>query len=341
MTFWIHAPNVHQGGGRALIVPLLKALQMRPDWRCIIDSRLEVPVDMPAERVDRRVAPKPLDRLRAEWRLRAAVRPGDVVLCFGNLPPLFPVAGRVAVFIQNRYLLEPLETRAFSSKSRMRIAVERRWLRARARAAERIIVQTPSMQAIVRRSLGMEATIWPFVDAPAADAERRPVADRRYDFLYVATPEAHKNHAALLDAWRLLAERGNLPSLCLTLNRASAPVLIGRIDQLKSRHGVRIDCIEPVPPEAMPALYKSAGALVFPSLSESFGLPLVEARAYGLAIVAAERDYVRDVVEPDQTFDPGSALSIARAVERHLGVASAPPPIMTAREFIDRVTGRD
>ena len=84
-------------------------------------------------------------------------------------------------------------------------------------------------------------------------------------------------------------------------------------------------------------LYKCAGALIFPSASESFGLPLVEAAACGLPIVAAETDYVRDVVIPLETFDPESAVSIARAVRRFLGCPETPGPVMTASEFVERI----
>jgi len=66
-------------------------------------------------------------------------------------------------------------------------------------------------------------------------------------------------------------------------------------------------------------------------------LPLVEAAACGLPVVAAELDYVRDVVTPLETFDPESPLSIARAVRRFLGCPETPEPVMTASEFVERI----
>ena len=60
-------------------------------------------------------------------------------------------------------------------------------------------------------------------------------------------------------------------------------------------------------------------ALIFPSLAESFGLPLVEAQEFNKPILASELDFVRDVCSPVDTFDPKSSLSIARAVKRFLG----------------------
>jgi glycosyltransferase involved in cell wall biosynthesis len=81
------------------------------------------------------------------------------------------------------------------------------------------------------------------------------------------------------------------------------------------------------------AAYRQSGALIFPSLTESFGLPLIEARGRDLPILAGELDYVRDVCVPVETFDPRSPRSIARAVKRHLGYASQPLDPMSATRF--------
>jgi glycosyltransferase involved in cell wall biosynthesis len=78
-------------------------------------------------------------------------------------------------------------------------------------------------------------------------------------------------------------------------------------------------------------------ALIFPSLSETLALPILEARSLGLPILAAERDYVRDVVDPNETFDPESAHSIMRAVLRFLGKAEAPVTVASPEAFLSRL----
>jgi glycosyltransferase involved in cell wall biosynthesis len=84
-------------------------------------------------------------------------------------------------------------------------------------------------------------------------------------------------------------------------------------------------------------LYQSSSALIYPSKTESFGLPLIEAAQYKLPILAAELDYVRDVVVPVETFDPNSPVSIARAVRRFLGNAEPTIQIHSAEEFLEEV----
>ena len=66
-------------------------------------------------------------------------------------------------------------------------------------------------------------------------------------------------------------------------------------------------------------------------------MPLVEARSYALPIVAAELDYVRDVVVPEETFDPHSPRSIARAVRRHLGRRDKVQSLQDGKSFLEQL----
>ena len=79
---------------------------------------------------------------------------------------------------------------------------------------------------------------------------------------------------------------------------------------------------------------KSSNALIFPSYFESFGLPLLEAKNLNIDIVASEKDYVRDMVDPKETFDPSSSNSIARAIKRYLNIDEPKTNIKGAKEFI-------
>ena len=48
--------------------------------------------------------------------------------------------------------------------------------------------------------------------------------------------------------------------------------------------------------------------------------PLIEAKYLNLPVLAGELDYIRDLIDPIQTFDPNSSISIYRAVKRFLNV---------------------
>ena len=318
MTLVIHAPNVHLGGGRTLLLALLSTI--RQPAVVHLDERLEPVPDLASGVRVIRVAPSIPGRLRAEQRLQMLCRSGDVLLCFGNLPPLFRSSARVFVYLQNRYLTSSRPLAGLPWLARLRIRIERLWLRYRLRNAT-LLVQTETMSQEVRENFGREAIVLPFLPREIqSSAGQLPVL---YDYLYVASGEPHKNHHRLLQAWILLANHGFLPSLCLTLDTQRDAALCSWVEQLVQQHGLRL-YNNPLPSGQIYGLYAQCGALIYPSLFESLGLPLLEARRAGLPIIAAERDYVRDLVVPAVSFDPESALSIARAVMRYQGESVGP-----------------
>ncbi|BDT60626.1 hypothetical protein MasN3_41200 [Massilia varians] len=169
----------------------------------------------------------------------------------------------------------------------------------------------------------------PFQQAAAA-------SEKSFDFVYVADGEAHKNHRTLVQAWILLKKRGLTPGLALTLSQRDIELKRWVADQV-AEYGLRIEDVGVVPHAEVPLLYQRAGALIFPSLSESFGLPLIEASTLGLPILAGELDFVRDVCMPAETFDPLSSVSIERAVLRHMGKADIPQLPASAENFLRKV----
>lgn len=339
----IHANNVHQGGGRSLLLALLKAVSGRLEWIATLDQRL-YPLDEAFDdgRV-RWVAPSVGARLASERWLGGQVRTGDVLLCFGNLPPLFRSHGDVVVFMQNRYLLERLNLEGFSFPVRLRICVERWWLRRCATNVDLFVVQTPTMKALLQAGITKCSSVVVLPFSSATHGYSRRAQSRigqstcRYDFLYVASGEPHKNHRNLIEAWCLLAQGGLFPSLCLTVDDNTAAYLCHWIESRRQQFGLRVENLGTIPHERVLSLFNEVQALVFASTFESFGLPLIEARQAGLPVLAPELDYVRDVLDPEQTFDPRSPASIARAIKRFLGANEEALPLLDATGFVDAI----
>ena len=342
---FIHAPNVHQGGGASLLNALVQAVTR--DVVLSVDERMHLPNPQKINVQVKRIVPSILRRLLAEKWLMKAVEKDDVVLCFGNLPPLFRLRGRTIVFLQNRYLLEHVPLNDFSLKDRIRLSVERLWLTHRLSNADEFVVQTPTMKNYleVKTRGTVPVQVKPFVMESNGYSRNFIQQDRHnsnaYDFVYVASGEPHKNHHNLLEAWCLLSKEGLFPSLCLTLDEVQFPEICIRVEAMKSLHGVKIINVGRSPYEVIWTLYKKSGAVIYPSKFESFGMPLVEARQAGLPVLASELDYVRDVLDPEQVFDPNSPISIARAVKRFMGLEEMSLPLLDATRFISSMLYKD
>ncbi|MCF6178562.1 MAG: glycosyltransferase [Geopsychrobacter sp.] len=320
-----------------MLLKLLSVPIQQFDWMQL-DRRLKNCSRLPVGVIIHFVKRSFRGRLAAEWRLYRQCRRDDVVLCFHGLPPLLPLKGRSVVFIQNRLLIEHTSLAGYPFFVRVRLIVERLWSRWFQQRCSRYIVQTPSMAASLQRWLKRDVpiSVAPFAPAPL------PVSDMttqkgEFDFVYVASGEAHKNHEKLLEAWRLLNNVGHKPSLALTLDENSNPDLAEFIKKFSAAHELDIVNLGVMSRAEVFALYRTAGAMIYPSTSESFGLPLVEASQTGLPVLASELDFVRDVIEPTETFDPESPVSIARAVKRFLNAVEPPVEIGTAEGFFMEV----
>jgi glycosyltransferase involved in cell wall biosynthesis len=341
---FVHAYNVHQGGGRSLLDALLKAI--KGEVVLCLDVRMPLLTFNSNTMEVRRVSPSIFQRFVAEKWLVKSVGENDTVLCFGNLPPLFKLKGRTFVYIHNRYLIDYIGLDGFSFKIRLRLMLERIWLNKRLMNVDEFVVQTPTMKRLLEAKTHGKKPIrvLPFVSDSSVYIRNAPftrVKDTDYDFVYVASGEPHKNHQKLLEAWCFLAKDGLFPSLCLTLDDVRFADLCCLIQKMRKLYGLKVINLGEISHREVLVLYKTCGAAIFPSKFESFGLPLIEANQAGLPVLASELDYVRDVLDPEQVFDPDSPVSIARAVKRYVGFNEKPLALLNADLFLSCLFNKD
>lgn len=339
-TLVLYAPNVHTGGGLVLLRALLTNWPAAVPLTAFLDDRARDHFILPTDATVSWVRASIGSRLKAELRLSTLVGadPNQVTLCFHGLPPLLTRTSRVVVFLQNRLYLDAKLSSNYRWKTHLRLAFERFVSHAFRRRVSEYIVQTPAMERAVLKWLEPvgwndtpEVKLIPFVDGlPTNSTTNNKVP--KWDFVYVADGEAHKNHRILLAAWLILAKEGLYPSLVLTLGSRDL-LLANEIETACRSANLNIVNLGQIPHEDVLVLYTSVRAMVFPSISESFGLPLVEAAHLGLPILASELDFVRDVCVPAETFDPTSAVSIARSIKRFIGKSEAPLMLRTPSEF--------
>ena len=79
----------------------------------------------------------------------------------------------------------------------------------------------------------------------------------------------------------------------------------------------RVDFVGVVAEAQLPSLYRGADALVFASLYEGFGLPVLEAMACGTPVVTANTSALPEVAgDAALLVDPTSVEQIADAMEK-------------------------
>jgi len=133
---------------------------------------------------------------------------------------------------------------------------------------------------------------------------------------YPAATWPHKNHVTLLAALKILIDRRLFDGeLVLTgIAMAENGAVLQEIDRLGLTGSVRT--LGYVSKNDLACLYSLARMLVFPSLFEGFGIPLVEAMACGCPVVCANATSLPEVVgDAGRLFDPRSAEDMAEQIE--------------------------
>lgn len=149
----------------------------------------------------------------------------------------------------------------------------------------------------------------------AADSNLRATLRLERPFLlYPANLWPHKNHERLVQAFARVPDR----DLDLVLTGQTYGRL-ERLTRLARRAGVgeRVRHLGYVAPEQVPALYRAARAMVFPSLYEGFGGPPLEAMACGCPVAASTRASLGEVcADASIALEPESIESIAEAIDK-------------------------
>ncbi len=133
--------------------------------------------------------------------------------------------------------------------------------------------------------------------------------------LYPAMIHPHKNHVRLLEAVAFLRDREGL-EVRLVCTGALHPYwqrIKERLTTLSLENQVRF--LGLVPGQDLRAIYGMAEFVVFPSLSEGSGVPVLEAWQEGLPVAcSAVTGLAENAQDAAVTFDPVSVESIASAI---------------------------
>ena len=132
-------------------------------------------------------------------------------------------------------------------------------------------------------------------------------------FLHVGSRYLHKNVAKLLEAWA--GWRGD-QDFVLLLAGGGAPEESERLTLESDALRGRVVVLPALDETELRTAYRAAHAFVFPSLSEGFGFPLLEALACGCPVAAARAASLPEVGgDAPHYFDPGSVEDIRRALD--------------------------
>lgn len=221
----------------------------------------------------------------------------SVLYCPQNFVPLlFP--GKMILHFQNAATFDD-----FAGKNRLKDWYRRLMYRWSAKRASHIVSVSNSLKRKIVAHIGVpEAKVTTIYNGVAEEffAIKNHVASdkakQKTYILFVSAFRPNKRIDQLIRAYALLVNQYEITEDLLIVGTGSSRITT-QLRELAQHEKVesRITWLGYVPHDQLPALYRDARIFVFPSVCESFGLPVIEAMASGVPVGVSDLDVMREI----------------------------------------------
>ena len=236
----------------------------------------------------------------------------ESVFYFNNLPP-FRSCGRSILYFHNELIL----TNSVLSTGSLKFFIYKIWLFLFSEKIDFVACQTENIKNKLEK-LGLNrVNKIPFYHSLSSyRVEKKEI---KYDFCCITSDAQHKNNESLLKAIEILSSNRTFTFAITIPFDTTNKYLLKKIDYInkKGKRNIvynlgRLNLNE------VRDVYLKSSALVFPSLRESFGLPLIEAVELGLKVLTANKPYSHEVLENPILFNPKNIVDIKTKMDQYL-----------------------
>ncbi len=167
------------------------------------------------------------------------------------------------------------------------------------------------------QAISMPPSVVALISGGTLPSDVHPQVLPKPHFVTLGTIEGRKNHQLLLDIWhRLVADLGqNAPMLVIIGQRGwQAESVIAQLDVLGDLEGYVIE-LGSCGDDELASWISGARALLMPSFTEGFGLPIIEALRLGTPVIASNLPVYRELAGDIPTYvDPMDGASWEHAI---------------------------
>jgi glycosyltransferase involved in cell wall biosynthesis len=317
------------------------------DWVCLVSSD-EISSSVPWVWVVRDAYAKRSWIHRLIWEILIAPRlvryyAPDTVFSLQNTAVLFTRVPQVVYVHQSLPFARWHRWSFFRREERemaVRVAVLGPVIRWSVRRASMTIVQTHWMQQALAISSRVDSSrivvVAPDCDVSLTGSDESDISAAACtrpgtNFFYPASAMLYKNFEVAIQALMFLQAQGHHAELALTITGMENDYA-RRIKQLAMPLGDAVQFCGFIPRRSV-LLMLQHSILVFPSIIETFGLPLLEARKLGSWVIAANTPFAREILDDYRRarfFASDSAADLASAMlatESERAVETALPSV--------------
>ena len=324
---------IHNSGGKVLLEILINWIRVnkKDSFFFLFDSRL-------SSSMIAKVAPENYKIIKAsennrKFFYKKEQKSFSHFFCFSNVPPPIKIEKTVTIYFHNDIILDPTKSN-IGLIQKFKFRLKKKYINVKNHKHYNWAVQTSLMKDKLIKAFGVESKnifIFPFFE------EFTPVLNKGMisnTFLYVANYTLNKNHKRLIKAFMQASIETDINfTLKLTLEEKEFKVLLKETNYLKSNFElINLGILDK---KGLVAAYEEANFFIYPSLKESFGLPLIEASNFSCFILASDLEYVHEVIKPSLTFDPYSTESISNAILKAIETDNLPQTKVLVENKLD------
>ena len=303
---------IHEGGGKTILNILISNIieNNLDDYFFIIDERYSNDLVKKISK-EKLVVLTSSELSRRNFYLKNHKK-FNTFFCLANVPPpIFIKNKKVIVYFQNELILN---SNPFHLKSLM-LWIKRLYISLLKQSNYKWVVQTNLMKdKLVKHLKISNNSIKIFPIFPKLKKVNN-FSGHTQKFIYVASGEDHKNHLRLLHSMNVTSNKLDKPIhlyLTLTENKFKNLMKRSHVDNSK----LVVKNLGLLKQDVLYEKYSELGYLIYPSLYESFGLPLIEAAQLDLVIIASDLPYVNEIISSYYSFDPLDINDISLSIEK-------------------------
>ena len=302
---------LNSGGGLAImnaIISYLNKNNLTEEIHFLVDKRNFI--HLKGKEIRTVINNSEKDRIQFYFKYRKSFKS---IFCLANVPPPFHQKSKTLIFFHNELILNPFNSEiSFFEKSIF--ILKKLYINFLNKKDYEWVVQTSHIQYKLSNGLGIprkEVMIAPIF----GDFEYKNKCIKENYFIYPTSNEKHKNNLRLIKAFIMAAKQVSIPiylEITLTKNE------LKKIVRTAIPPNLKILGLGTLSHHELILRISRSQFLIFPSLVESFGLPLIEAIQNGCKVLASDLDYVNEIIEPSLVFDPYKVKSISAAIKKAL-----------------------
>ncbi|TDP00903.1 glycosyltransferase [Flavobacterium sp. 245] len=311
----VDAIYVNNGGGRILLDYLIQELeQTNIEVFYLIDSRIEFGFFQIKDTNKIVYQESSLSKRFLFYKKNKSKFKKVFVL--GNVPPPVKLNAIVFTYFHNSILFNVPKEFSFIEKVKYKLKVflvnflkknTNYWL------LQSDILKEQFVQKFGEKE---KTNVLPFYPPLGLKNEKKDKITQLHTYLYVSNAQENKNHSRLIEGFCKFYDKHHKGKLIVTVSKKYIEIF--DLIQEKINKDYPIENLGFIEREKLIDIYEKSEYVIFPSLSESFGLGIIEGIELGCNVIASDLPYTYAVCEPSIVFNPNDIDSIFLALELSL-----------------------